>query len=185
MIRKCCAALLLALAQTTSATTWQLDAANSRLGFLATWEGTPFETIFQRFDADIRFDPQRPQDARIEVRVEVTSVDSASPDRDEGMGDVAWFDFANHPQARYLTSAVRAAGQGEYVADGELTLKGITKPVEVHLTWEESDGSARLKARAQVLRTEFNVGEGEWAESDDIGFEVRIFADLALHPAGD
>lgn len=178
------ALLLLLLWADAGAREWRVDAAASRLGFTATWEGMPFETLFRRFAADIRFDPQRPEEARIEVRIEVASVDSASPDRDEGMGDPAWLDYGAYPDAVYLATAVRAAGPGAFIAEGELTLKGVTRPVQVELHWQESAGRARLSAEARVRRNDFGVGEGEWADSDEIGYEVRIFGDLALLDAG-
>ena len=174
------ALVLLLLCANAGAQEWRMDPAASRLGFTATWEGMPFETLFRRFAADIRFDPQRLDEANIEVRIDVGSVDSASPDRDEGMGDPAWLDYGSQPNAVYRTKAVRPTGADAYVGQGELTLKGVTRPVDVALRWEESGNRARLSARAVVLRTDFAIGEGEWANSDEIGYEVQIFGDLTL-----
>src|ERR1700752_5215158 len=65
----------------------------SRLGFTAAWEGADFDGVFHRFDAAIAFDPKDLAASRFDVKVDVTSADTQSSDRDEALADPEWFDY--------------------------------------------------------------------------------------------
>lgn len=161
---------------------WSVVPDQSRLGFVATWEGTEFDGVFRRFDADLAFDPRQPEQGRFMVTVEVTSADANSSDLNEGMAAPEWFFFARYPQATFVTSAIRGLGGGRYEAEGTLTIKGVSRPLRLPFTWVETGGQARMQAEAKLRRTDFNVGEGEWANADAIGLDVRVSVQLVLAP---
>jgi polyisoprenoid-binding protein YceI len=75
---------------------------------------------------------------------------------------------------------VEAHGDG-YVARGELTLRGITQPIDLQFTWAGEGDSAEVHARTALERIRFGIGEGEFADSDVVGLEVQVMADLSLH----
>ena len=162
------------------ATEWAAIAFESRLGFVATWEGIPFEGVFRDYRAHIEFDAARPEAGRFEISVQVASVDSDSAERDEGMGEAEWLDFAGHPTAQFVSSAIRATSDGGYQVDGTLTLKGISRPASVPFTWTADGEHARLRAETVLRRSDFAIGEGEWATDPSIGMEVRLRVDLGL-----
>lgn len=176
------AALLagLLLAHGAGAGEWRVDAANSSIGFTATYDEIPFDGSFREFDARIRFDPHAVDDSRFEVEVDIVSIDSNSPDRDEGMLTPEWFDPERHPAARFESRGFRSAGDDGFQADGDLSIKGITRPVTVFFSWTPSNGSARLAGNTRVKRTDFKIGTGDWHEDDTIGFDVEIVFDLML-----
>jgi polyisoprenoid-binding protein YceI len=166
---------------------WAIDRSASRLAFVATWEGSGFEGIFRRFEADIRFDPHRLAASGFDVTVDVTSADTNSADRDAALADPEWFFSERYPRATFVTSAIRSMGNGRYEADATLTIKGVSRSVVLPFTWRESGGRAEMDGEAVLHRTDFNIGEGEWAEGDVIGLDVRVRVDLALTqlPAND
>jgi polyisoprenoid-binding protein YceI len=164
----------------TAAADWAPDPSRSTLGFVASYDRVPFETRFERFAAAVHFDPARPAEGRIEVTIETASVNSRSADRDEGMQGAEWFDSAKFPTARFASSRIAAAGDGRFRMNGTLTIKDITRAVEIPFRWTQSDGAARLAGEAAVRRTDFDVGTGDWKTDDTIGFDVRIVFDLQL-----
>lgn len=181
----CLACLLAALATSAFAGEWTIDHGASRLVFVATWEGTPFEGVFRRFDARIGFDPARPGDGRFDVTVDVTSADLESQDLYEGMAGAEWFHFDRFPKARFVTTEIRALAEGHYEARGNLTLKGIGREIAFPFTWTESHGRAHMAGEARLRRTDFQIGTGEWSSGEEIGLDVRVLIDLTLERAGD
>src|SRR5262245_30274225 len=137
-----------------------------KLGFTASWEGIEFDGVFHKFDAAIAFDPADLAGSRFDVKVDVTSADTQSSDRDEGLADAEWFDYAKYPQATFVTTAFKAIDATHYEATGTHTIKGVSKDIALPFTWEEHDGMAHLQGETAVQRTDFHVGEGEWAEDD-------------------
>ncbi len=160
---------------------WNVDAETSRIGFVATYDEIPFEGRFDEFTALIRFDPENPSDGSFLITIGVASVDTDSPDRDEGMLEADWFDVESHPQAAFTSLRFeRLSGENEYAVTGDLTIKGITNSVTATFSWTQKDSSVRLKGSADVERGDFDIGTGDWEDDDTIGFDVRIVFDLTL-----
>ena len=161
---------------------WQVQHADSRLGFVATWEDTAFEGVFHNFKADISFDPAEPTVASFNVTVDVTSADTNNRDRDQAMGEPDWFNFSAYPQATFISHSVRATGGSRFEIDGILNIKGIERNFQLPFTWKQEGGRVRMQSEATLTRTDYAIGEGEWAAGDVIGLEVRVVVDLVLRP---
>jgi polyisoprenoid-binding protein YceI len=175
--------LLLLWSGSASAGLWAVEPAASRLGFVGTWEDTPFEGVFHRFRADIDFDPEALGSSRFDVRVEVGSADTQSSDRDAELVGPNWFSARAHPEAHFLATSFRSDGPGRYVAQGTLTLKGVSRPLALPFAWRAQGKGAVLDTEVVLRRTDFRVGEGEWASGETIGIDVRVVAHLTLRPA--
>lgn len=163
-----------------TAADWTADAARSKLGFVATYDRIPFETRFERFAADIRLDAARPAEGRMDVTIQTASVNSNSADRDDGMQGPEWFHSAKHPIARFVSRGINVEDGANFRLTGDLTIKGITRPVAFLFRWTEKNGAARIQGETLVKRTDFDIGTGEWKKDDTIGFEVKIVFDLQL-----
>lgn len=160
---------------------WKVDRSESHIGFVATYDGIPFEARFESFNADIRFSPDKLNDAHFDVQIGIASVDSNSPDRDEGMKNQEWFAIDKHPQAHFEAGRFRKISDEEYKAIGDLKLKGVSRTIEVPFSWEQnSTGETVLTAHAELKRGDFNIGTGEWADDEIIGFKVIVQARLKL-----
>jgi len=169
------------LAQGSLANDWQVDRQTSTIGFVATYDESPFEGYFTDFTANIRFNPASPAGGSFEVIINIASVDTNSTDRDEGMLEADWFDAERFPRANFSSNAFeRLDSENEFTVSGDLTIKGITRPLAATFSWMPAEDSAHLQGQALVSRGDFNIGDGDWTEDDTIGFEVRIVFDLAL-----
>lgn len=162
------------------ASAWHVNHADSRVAFTGTQQGGEFTGRFRHFDADIRFAADALPQSRIEVRVDVTSLDTGSSRRDRALAGPDWFDFARYPQARFTSESIRAASDGRYQAKGQLTIKGTTRETTVPLSWRREGDSASLEANFTIDRTAFGVGQGQWASTDTVGRSVRVDATLSL-----
>jgi len=152
----------------------------SELGFAATWEGTVFRGDFNRFDALINFDPADLVGSSFDVAIDVTSARTGSRDRDEGMAEPDWFDFAAYPVARYRATDFQTLSDGEFLANGQLELKGVVHPVPVTFSWEEFSDNVKLAGGASIRRLDFGIGQGDWATDEIIGLLVEVEFSLEL-----
>ena len=95
-----------------------------------------------------------------------------------------FFNSGKAPTARYRASRFRALGGDRFVAEGQLSLNGITRPVALAFSWS---GGPRpvLLGSANLRRLEFAVGTGEWADTALLPDAVRVRTRLLLAaPAG-
>jgi polyisoprenoid-binding protein YceI len=107
---------------------WQLDPGHTELAFIGRhFMLTKVRGRFTGLSGVIEV-AERPGDSTAEVTIDMTSVDSGNEARDEHLRSADFFDVANHPTA---TFSARASGwQGtKGVLAGELTLRGVTRPV--------------------------------------------------------
>ena len=158
--------------------TWQL-LPDSELAFTATQQGAEFEGRFHTFDAEIQFDPADPASGHIKASITLASVDTAYGERDSYLREPEWFNVAIWPTATYTAERIVKSGD-KFIAIGILSLRNIDQPVDLSFTFVEKDGETRLTGTAGILRLSFDVGSGEWGNTQWVGNEVAVNVDLAL-----
>jgi polyisoprenoid-binding protein YceI len=176
------AALLLFAAPATAAT-WTVDHAKSRLGFMVKWSGEAFVATFKSWKADIAFDPADLAHARAVVTIDLGSEDSGSSDNDDGLKGAEGFAIGQFPTAKFETTGFTAKGGNAYAATGSLNLHGVAKPVTLLFNLTITGNTAHMVGKAQVLRTDFGLGTGEWAGTTPVAHEVAITVDLTATKA--
>lgn len=161
---------------------WVPDPEQSRIGFRALQMGAPFEGQFKRYRASIVFDPARLDQSQVSFIVDIDSVDTQNAERDATIQSADWFDASNHPAAIFVSEAFTAVGDDRYEAEGALTMRGVTRPVVFPFTLnvDVQDGRqiARVDGAFSVARTEYGVGQGQWASEGVVGGQVLIQVDL-------
>jgi len=163
---------------------WAADytqAEGSTLAFAGEYDGEVFTGRFPGFRTTLAFDPARPGEAKLEVVVPLAGVDTGSAERDDMLLDAAFFAVSRFPRARYTASGFRALGQGRYVAEGTLELRGVSAPVTLRLQWHPGEHPV-LEARASVSRTRFGVGGGDWADTTVLPDAIAVSARVVLRP---
>lgn len=153
---------------------WTMDPAASRLEFTATFENSPAPGVFRKFNASVRFDPDRLPESRIDVIVVVPSADMKSDDINRAILGPEWFDVERFPSAEFQSTQVRSAGANAYIAAGTLKLKGISQPIEVPFSWKAEGDTATMQGELGIDRAGFKIGLGEWLSTKEIGADVRV-----------
>jgi len=156
------------------ARSWTLDKTASRLRFRSAFAGTAFEGGFSRFDAQINFDPKNLAGSRAVVTVDLASAATGDADRDQTLPTADWFNTAKFPRATFTSTAIRDLGGGRYQASGNLSLKGVTKPVTLPFTLQIQGNTARMNGQVVINRSQFGVGQGQFAGADTIPHEVTV-----------
>lgn len=153
----------------------------SKLGFTATYQDEAFEGAFARFTPVIRFDPAALGTSRFDVRIALASAGTANAERDEMLLGSEFFDAAGAPEARYVATRFRALGGNRFVAEGTLSLRGVSKPVPLTFTWTPG-AKPVLVGEATLSRLAFKVGTGDWTDTGLLPDAVKVKTRLVLVP---
>lgn len=179
MIRPLIACSLLFATVSAWASDWRAGPERS-LTFAGAYMGEGFDGRFERFEPVIRFDPAALENARFEVQVDVASARTGNEEYDSTLHGEEFFDSRNHPQALFIARTFRSTGPDTFEADGELTLHGKTVRVPFPFKFVIDGDSARLSAEVTLKRLDFDIGTGDWADTDLVANEVKVAVDLAL-----
>jgi polyisoprenoid-binding protein YceI len=178
--------LVLGLAGTANAAveTWKIDTSHSSVGFTVRHNMiSKVNGSFAAFDGTITFDPARLETAVIDVTIDAASVDTNNEGRDKHLTTADFFDVANHPKITFKSTAVKPKDKESGVVTGDLTINGVTKPVELAYTvlgFTEARGSQRggFEATGTINRKDFNVN---WSKTlDNGGLVVSDNVDITL-----
>ena len=155
--------------------------AGSSLGFTGSYQGEAFSGSFSKFNASIRFDSAKLAQSRFDVRIMLTSANTKNAERDEMLLGSDFFNTSAQAEARYVATKFRALGNNRFVADGVLTLRGISKVVPLTFTWVPG-AKPQLLGTAKVQRLDFKVGIGDWDDVELIPNAVTVNTKLLLSP---
>ncbi len=128
----------------------------------------------------------------VEVSIPVTAIDTFVPKLDEHLKGADFFDAGKFPTATFKSTAVAAAGTNKLTVTGDLTVKGITKPVTLDVTLNGAGEHPMAKKQAigfsatgTLKRTDFGVGAYAPNVSDDVQLRITTEGTLADAPAAD
>lgn len=158
---------------------WQVRADQSALGFVVAIGGERTRGTFREWSADIRFDPERPGAAVVDVLVEMGSVTIDSAQAVPLIGSATWLATAAHPTAVFTGRGIELGPAGVAEVPGTLTLRGVARPVRLEgtLTIKGAVATARLTAR--LARSAFGIGEANPMVSDVVTLTATVVADRA------
>ena len=169
---------LLATACSAHAKDWTVD-PSSTLGFSGSYQGEKFSGTFARFTAKIALDEADLANAKLDVEIDVTSASTGNTDYDGELKGSAFFDYARFPKARFVSTSVARSGAG-LVADGTLTIRDKSKPVQLALDFKPAGDAATLDVKTTLKRLDFDVGTGDWADTSLIAADVIVTSHLVL-----
>lgn len=154
----------------------------SRLDFVSKQMGVPVNGRFQRFQAELNFDPLHPEAARGTVSVELASIDTGSTEANDEVKGKDWFFVKNFPLARFEIRSVKALGGNRFEIRGPLTIRNIARDIAVAATFRVDNGLGLFVGNYVLKRLDFGIGAGEWGDPDTVANEVEVRFSLALQP---
>ena len=164
--------------------TWNLDPVHSAVGFEVDYLAGTFRGQFRDVQAELGTGDSG---TRIEGTASVSSVDVKDENLAAHLQSPDFFDAERHPELRFIADEVDLDGES-VVVPGEITIKGVTKPVEVTGTLtdpiQDAWGNDRLglQLSATVDRTEFGLNWNMPLPTGDqaLANTVTILAELQL-----
>ncbi|TNB47825.1 YceI family protein [Martelella lutilitoris] len=169
-------ALATAFASPALADTWAVDHDNSTLGFEVPQGGKTLSGTFESWSASIDFDPQAPEDALITVEIDTGSALTGNGQYDGMLETSDWFAVKEFGSADFTTDNVLVLDDGSYKADGLLTIKAVTLPIELNFTLDIDGDTAHAVGTATLDRKEYNLGPA--VNADTVGETVTVLLDL-------
>ena len=151
--------------------TWSVD----HLGF-STYVGQ-----FVNAQADLVLDPANPSASRLTATIPLTEVDTNSDGLDDHLQTADFFDTANHPVATFVsrTVTVDAGDPSEATVVGDLTLRGVTRPVTMAVEFNQAGPSmggayrAGFDGQATIKRSDFGVDYALPVLGDDVTLHIE------------
>jgi polyisoprenoid-binding protein YceI len=143
--------------------TWDIDPSHSEVSFTVRHlMVSKVRGRFTRFSGSF-VTAENPHDSTVEATIDLASIDTNAPDRDDHIRSADFFDVEQHPTMTYRSTGVRAEGD-HWVLDGELSLHGVTKEVplvlELHGFLPQSpfgDTRVGFSASGEITRDDFGI----------------------------
>jgi polyisoprenoid-binding protein YceI len=173
--------------------TWQIDPSHSEIGFkvkhlvISTVSGK-----FSSFEGSLVAEKEDLSDAKISFSAVIDSISTGNEQRDGHLKSADFFDAAAHPTLNFVSTALVAKGGNEFTLQGELTLRGITKPVSLAVEFggEQADfyGNtvAGFELTGKINRQDFGLTWSAVTEAGGIvvSDEVKLHMNVELHKKG-
>ncbi len=181
------AVLALAPAARAEKETFTIDKAHTEFGFKVRHFVSKVGGRFTKFDGTIEIDRANPSASAVHLTIDATSIDTGNANRDKDLNSPNFFDTAKFPQITFTSTKIAAKGKDVYEVTGDLTMRGVTKPVVLTVAANgfANDGRGGQKAGFDVTgklnRKDFgvswnNVVDGNAILSDDVDLDITIEA---------
>ncbi len=162
-----------------AAPVWSVDRAASRLSFRAVLAGQPLDGVFKSWDAEIAFDPQNLRASRAVISVNTASAVTGQPARDQALPTPGWLWTRRFPKAQLVTRTIVQTGPNRYVADANLTIRGVGRRVRVPFTTIIGRGdTGRMQATLTIDRNLFGIGQANGRPVASAGPNVVLMMHL-------
>ncbi|HTH60193.1 MAG TPA: YceI family protein [Paraburkholderia sp.] len=134
----------------------------------------PVEGRFNKFAADVHFDPANVAASNAKIDVDVASFDIGSPDYNQEVAGDEWFDAAHFPRATFVSSHITPGANGAYTVAGKLTIRGKTTDVTVPVQFHKDGANQVFDGTLPIKRLAYGIGTGEWKDTSVVADDVQI-----------
>jgi polyisoprenoid-binding protein YceI len=174
--------------------TWNLDPAHSAADFTVRhMMVTNVRGTFGAVHGTIEFDPDNPEAASVEGKIEAASINTGTADRDNHLRSGDFFDVENYPHITFKSTDVEITGDNQAQVTGDLTIRDVTSPITLDVTFlgqadsPFGDTRAGFEATGKLNRKDFDLTWNQALESGGVlvGDEVKISLDIQAVLAND
>ena len=158
----------------------KLVAAQSEISFTSKQMGVPVDGKFRKFDAQVAFDPKKPEAAKIGFTVDLASATLGAAEFDVELAKTEWFNTKLFPQAAFQSSGVKALGGGKFDVSGKLVIKSLARDVVVPVTLVQAAGQTTASGVFSIKRLDFKIGDGDWKDTSVVADAVQVKFKLVL-----
>jgi polyisoprenoid-binding protein YceI len=160
------------------------DPAHSEINFVASSRLLDAHGYWEKWDADITFDPADWQKAAVTLVIDARSINTRVTARDNHLRSKDFFHVDSFPQITFVSTIVNKTSDTKVNLTGNLTIRGVTKPVTIPGTlvfYDEQSRMGRMKGQFTVVRSEFGVSYN--SRMNPIADEVAVSFDVTFKQA--
>lgn len=184
--------ILFALAFTAqahaAAPKWEIDPAHAGVYFSIDHIYSTTRGYFEEFKGTVMFSPEDLSDSRFDFEVAVKSINTGNTKRDGHLNSGDFFDSKKYPAMSFKSSAVKHVRDNQYVVEGKMTVKDVSKIVSVPFTllgvkthpFDDKKEVAGLEARLTIDRLAYHVGGGKFYDMGVVGKDVDVLITLEV-----
>ena len=134
--------------------------------------------VFHKFDGRVDVDFEHPERSRVSFRVDTDSVDVGSTGFSDYVKSQGWLDAAHHPSIDFVSREVRKLDERTVRVTGDLTLLGVTRPLEVDVAVQRGAAGGRLgfAAHTSINRLEYGMNAGFPVVARDVKLDISTEA---------
>tara|TARA_R110002167_G_scaffold135024_3_gene321320 strand:+ start:456 stop:1031 length:576 start_codon:yes stop_codon:yes gene_type:complete len=182
--RAALAPLLLIIGAQAQAANFEIDAAESRVIFKYSYEGTPYQGEFKNVAATFDIDMMNPASCDFMVTIPIEDIDVDGAETLDYLLDLEMFDVDQFPTATFHAEKCSMSSMNQFTSEGMLTIRDQTHPITFpfSLEMEMYDGQPRfhLTSEVTIQRLDYGVGQGYWANTatipNDVIVEIDVYA---------
>ena len=165
--------------------TYTIDPGHSTIGFVARHAiVTKVRGTFSDFEGTVSIDAEHPSNSSAQVTIKAMSSDTHNAARDAHLRSNDFFGMATYPEITFVSTAIDQIGDTEFRVTGDLTLKGVTKPVAVDVEFlgaaTDPSGNERIgfEGKASVNRTDWGVSWNAALEAGGVLVSEKVTIEL-------
>ena len=158
-----------------------IDAAKSKITFTSKLMGSKISGGFGKFSGKVLFNTDEPEKSKANLIIEIASFNAGGDELQEEAKGKDWFSAKLFPTASYVSESVKATGPNSLDVRGALTIKGKTVPLLIAVKYQPQGKQMIFDASFQVLRLDFGLGAGNWADTSAVANEVPVNVHLVLN----
>ena len=171
---------LLAFAATSACAQQKLMPAQSEIAFTSKQMGVPVDGKFKKFDAQVAFDPKKPEAAKIAFSIELGSAALGSAESEAELVKPEWFNTKLFPLATFQSGTVKATGPGKFEVAGKLVIKGASQDVIVPVALAQAGANTTASGVFVIKRLDYKIGDGDWKDTSLVANDVQVKFKLTL-----
>ena len=152
----------------------QVQTNQSTIAFGYKQMNVPLEGKFNKFDAQVTFDPAKVAQAQARIDINVSSIDTGSAEANEEVVGKLWFNAKTFPTASFASTGMKSLGGNRYQASGKLSIKGKTLDVSTPVTFQAYGTGGMFEGTFNIKRLDYAIGEGEWTDVSAVADEIQI-----------
>jgi polyisoprenoid-binding protein YceI len=169
---------------------WQIDTSHSSVtAAVKHMMLTTVRGAFSGTTGSIDFDPAKPEAGAVELRIPAASVNTGDAKRDGHLRSADFLDAENHPEIVFKSTKVTPKGKDAFIVEGDLTIRGTTKPVAVNVELLGVAADPRSGQRAG-FDAKFSFDRTQWGLAWNmpvpsgvlVGEKISIEANIAATP---
>lgn len=145
--------------------------------------GVPLDGKFNKFAAQVSFDPAKIVNAQARIDIDVASIDTGSTEANDEVVGKLWFNAKTFPAASFVSTGLKALGGNRYEATGKLSIKGRTLEVKAPVTFQAAGNRGAFDGGFTIKRLDYAIGEGEWTDVGTVANEIQIKFHLVVNAA--
>jgi polyisoprenoid-binding protein YceI len=166
--------------------TYDIDASHTQLGFAVRHMAvSKVRGRLSKFEGTIDI-AEDPTDSKVSLTVDATSVDTRDENRDNHLRTNDFFDVENHPTWTFNSTSIATEGSTEWKVIGDLTIRGVTRPVTLDVTLEgvvkDPYGNHRIgfSGSTTINRNDFEVSFGAVMEAGGLVVANKVAIEIEL-----